>query len=121
MTGVSGLQTAYLFLQSSRVTADAEVYGWMQVPIPLYFMTHAYFCFYHALSNIVIRRTRTATHKYGSIVQNITTGLVIFLLAYATAYMETLTIAHFPYYKFKVSLVPGLHSRQYLHIIHQVL
>lgn len=73
-----------------------------QVPIPLYFMTHAYFCFYHALSNVVIRRTRNATAKYGSTMQNAATALVVFLLAYATAFMETLTIAHFPYYKFKV-------------------
>lgn len=76
----------------------------MQVPIPLYFMTHAYFCFYHALSNMVLRRTRTATAQYGSRVQLVTTALVVFVLAYVTAYMETLTIAHFPYYKFKVSL-----------------
>lgn len=27
-----------------------------QVPITLYFMTHAYFCFYHAVSNVLIRR-----------------------------------------------------------------
>ncbi|KAK9909776.1 hypothetical protein WJX75_007309 [Coccomyxa subellipsoidea] len=72
-----------------------------KVPIPLYFMTHAYFCFYHALSNVVIRRTRNATAKYGSTMQNAATALVVFLLAYATAFMETLTIAHFPYYKFK--------------------
>lgn len=75
-----------------------------QVPIPLYFMTHAYFCFYHALSNVVLRRTRHTTAKYGRTVQNAATALVVFLLSYATAYMETLTIAHFPYYKFKVIL-----------------
>lgn len=29
-----------------------------QVPLVMYLMTHAYFCFYHALSNLVLRRVR---------------------------------------------------------------
>jgi len=74
----------------------------LQVPIPLYFMTHAYFCFYHALSNIAMRVTRNFTAKHGPVVQHLSTAITVFLLSYATAYMETLTIAHFPYYKFKV-------------------
>ena len=74
----------------------------MQVPIPLYLMTHAYFCFYHAVSNVALRATRHLTAGRGPVVQHLTTALTVFLLAYATAYMETLTIAHFPYYKFKV-------------------
>lgn len=35
--------------------------SWFQVPICLYFMTHAYFCFYHAFSNILIRRVSQTT------------------------------------------------------------
>lgn len=73
-----------------------------QVPIPLYYMTHAYFCFYHALSNVAMRTTRHFTAKHGPVVQHLSTALTVFLLSYATAYVETLTIAHFPYYKFKV-------------------
>lgn len=30
----------------------------LQVPLVMYLMTHAYFCFYHALSNLVLRRVR---------------------------------------------------------------
>ena len=41
----------------------------MQVPITLYFMTHAYFCLYHALSNLLIRRARVAVARYGSTAQ----------------------------------------------------
>ena len=74
----------------------------VQVPIPLYFMTHAYFCFYHALSNVAIRVTRHATARFGPVVQHLSTAVTVFLLSYATAFMETLTIAHFPYYKFQV-------------------
>ena len=33
-------------------------------------------------------------------------AVVVFVLAYATAFGETLTIAHFPYYSFKVRLRP---------------
>ncbi|KAK9820532.1 hypothetical protein WJX72_011370 [[Myrmecia] bisecta] len=71
------------------------------VPIPLYLMTHAYFCFYHALANVVIRRVKHAAKASGPLQQKLWTALTVFLLAYATAYMETLTIAHFPHYNFK--------------------
>lgn len=70
------------------------------VPITLYFMTHAYFCFYHSISNMMIRKVRNVTSKYGNIVQNVSEGLVVFTLAYLTAIGETITIAHFPYYDF---------------------
>ena len=30
----------------------------MQIPLVMYLMTHAYFCFYHALSNVLLRRVR---------------------------------------------------------------
>ena len=32
----------------------------MQIPLVMYLMTHAYFCFYHALSNVLLRRVRGA-------------------------------------------------------------
>lgn len=71
-----------------------------QVPITLYFMTHAYFCFYHAMSNMLIRRVRRGVERFGNTAQIMAESLVVFVLAYATAYGETLTIAHFPYYSF---------------------
>ena len=74
----------------------------LQVPITLYFMTHAYFCFYHALSNVVLRRTAHAVQQSPRICQWLTLATVVFVLAYITALMETVTIAHFPYYRFKV-------------------
>lgn len=70
------------------------------VPITLYFMTHAYFCLYHSLSNLLIRRVRNATRAYGAVTQGSAEALVVFTLAYATAFGETLTISHFPYYTF---------------------
>lgn len=70
------------------------------VPICLYFMTHAYFCFYHSISNLTIRIVRRRTESFGRHGQNAATAIWIFILSYVTAYMETLTIAHFPYYRF---------------------
>lgn len=64
-------------------------------------MTHAYFCFYHALANVCLRRTSNAVPPGPA--RLLAMGTVVVLLAYATAFMETLTISHFPYYSFKVS------------------
>lgn len=72
------------------------------MPLPLYFMTHAYFCFYHALANVVLRRVRRATAGARPAVAASAMAVAVFLLAYVTAFMETATIAHFPYYTFKV-------------------
>ena len=73
----------------------------LQVPITLYLMTHAYFCLYHALSNMLIRRVRNAAKGHGALAQAASEAAAVFVLAYATAYGETLTISHFPYYSFK--------------------
>ena len=78
----------------------------LQVPITLYFMTHAYFCFYHALSNMVLRRVSHAVQNRRIVVQWLVLALVVFILAYITALMETVTIAHFPYCRFKVTISP---------------
>jgi len=72
----------------------------LQVPITLYFMTHAYFCFYHSISNLLIRRVRAAFKHFGKKVEYLSEALLVFLLSYITAYGETLTISHFPYYDF---------------------
>ena len=65
-----------------------------QIPIALFGITHAYFCLYHALSNLLIRRTLAEARARGFKFPWIAAGVVIFLLAYVTAFMETFTIAH---------------------------
>lgn len=70
------------------------------VPITLYIMTHAYFCFYHTLANVCLRRVGRACSSCPSL-RMATQAAVVFALAYATAFMETLTIAHFPHYRFQ--------------------
>eukprot|EP00939_MAST-03C_sp_MAST-3C-sp1_P000439 g439.t1 len=69
------------------------------VPIAMYFATHFYFCFYHALSNAIQRKIVT-TFTSGR-VRALFTGVVILLLSYTTAFAETLTISGFPCYTFK--------------------
>ncbi len=76
-----------------------------QVPIALYFMTHAYFCFYHALANVCLRRVTNAVPEGPG--RLLALGTVVFVLSYATAFMETLTISHFPYYTFKARPCSG--------------
>jgi hypothetical protein len=34
----------------------------LQIPLVMFLMTHAYFLFYHALANLVLRRVRTVEH-----------------------------------------------------------
>lgn len=78
--------------------------SWMLngVPIPLYFMTHAYFCFYHAVSNMSLRWLRVSCREWTSTTaQNLVYAAGIFVLSYVTAYMETLTISSFKYYDFE--------------------
>ena len=77
------------------------------MPIALYLITHAYFCFYHALANVVIRRVKAASRSLGPGTEALAVALAVFLLAYFTAFMETLTIAHFPYYVHKARMGPG--------------
>jgi len=69
------------------------------VPICLYFMTHAYFVFYHVLSNMALRYVKTA-YVPGRARSLFITALVV-VMAYTTAFMESLTICGFPYYKFE--------------------
>ncbi|CAM9182821.1 unnamed protein product [Discosporangium mesarthrocarpum] len=69
------------------------------VPIPLYFATFFYFCFYHTLSNMAIRKVVT---KYeAGIGRSFALITLVGTMAYTTAFMETLTISGFPYYSFE--------------------
>lgn len=59
----------------------------------MFLLTHAYFCLYHALSNMLIRRTLHATAGWHGRARHVAAAAVIFVLAYVTAFMETFTIA----------------------------
>ena len=68
------------------------------VPIAMFCATHFYFCFYHALSNAMIRKIRSTYEP--SIARFVFLTLAIASLSYATAFAETLTISRFPYWTF---------------------
>ncbi len=71
------------------------------VPIVCYLATHAYFIFYHSLTNLILRRLRRALAALPSAASFAITSFVVLALAYVTAFMETFTIANFPYYTFE--------------------
>uniref|UniRef100_A0A7S0DTR5 Cycloeucalenol cycloisomerase n=1 Tax=Amorphochlora amoebiformis TaxID=1561963 RepID=A0A7S0DTR5_9EUKA len=69
------------------------------VPIPMYLATHFYFCFYHVLSNLALRKAYS-TFSPGAMRRLFVISLVL-IMSYATAFMESLTISGFPCYGFK--------------------
>lgn len=68
------------------------------VPICLYFMTHAYFMFYHVLSNMAVRFLRSG--YVPGMARTVYEVALIVVLSYSTAFMEAITICAFPYYRF---------------------
>ena len=69
------------------------------VPVAMYLATHFYFSSYHVFANLVLRKVRTR-YAPGAARDLLFVGLVI-SMSYAVAFMETLTISHFPYYDFE--------------------
>lgn len=69
------------------------------VPICMFFATHFYFSSYHLASNLLLRKVVT-TYERGWMRTLLYCG-VVFVFSYFTAFMETLTISSFPYYRFE--------------------
>lgn len=66
-----------------------------QVPIPAFLLTHAYFMFYHAISNVTLRRLRHAISGISSrAVRWLVQAAWIFFLSYLTALAEAVTISN---------------------------
>ena len=94
--------THYFYnLLGAKYTFDAHRLN--DVPISMYFATHAYFCFYHSLTNVCIRRMRRtgAYAKSTEVQQYLLDSVFIGFLAYLTAFMETKTIEGFTYWEFE--------------------
>jgi hypothetical protein len=85
----------------------------VQIPIVMFLLTQGYFCFYHAAASMVIRRTYNAAKHYTAAIQHALVAVVIFILAYAIAFMETFTIS-------KVILPLGLSSCAWMVSTNQV-
>ncbi|WOL12778.1 cycloeucalenol cycloisomerase-like [Canna indica] len=70
------------------------------VPHSTFFLTHAYFLFYHMISNITLRRLRHFLADSPQSIRLASEATWILSLSYFIAYLETLALANFPYYEF---------------------
>jgi cycloeucalenol cycloisomerase len=68
------------------------------VPFALYLITHSYFHFYHVLSNIALRWAWRKFDNRVTIVSFLAVSILIALLSYVVAFMETFSIQQFQYY-----------------------
>mmetsp|Transcript_6521 Transcript_6521/g.10592 ORF Transcript_6521/g.10592 Transcript_6521/m.10592 type:complete len:333 (-) Transcript_6521:33-1031(-) len=70
------------------------------VPIAMFLATHFYFCTYHVCVSNGILRYVEKTYQKGWM-KTMLFWFTILALSYFTAFMETLTISSFPYYRFE--------------------
>merc|ERR1712166_202118 len=85
----------YSVLKASYTMPSWDLNG---VPIPMFFATHFYFTFYHAVSNCILRKAYTTYEP--TIGRQVYVVAIILAFSYTTAFMESLTIAAFPCYSF---------------------
>lgn len=74
------------------------------VPIPMFLATHAYFCTYHTLTTMALRRWRSSATYAGALpawLRGPSTGALVAAMAWATALTEAFTIQGFPYYRIR--------------------
>ncbi|XP_057832214.2 cycloeucalenol cycloisomerase [Cryptomeria japonica] len=71
------------------------------IPHTTFFLAHVCFLFYHAVSNITLRRLRHAISELPGYMQFAIEAVWIFTLSYFIAFLETYSIANFPYYDFE--------------------
>lgn len=78
---------------------ELDTYELNGVPIVMYFITQAYFTFYHSLMN-VIQRIFLSKFSYDKTFNKVLYWLLIITLSYIIAFFETWSIQYFPYYTF---------------------
>jgi cycloeucalenol cycloisomerase len=69
------------------------------VPIAMYFATHFYFSTYHFFANALLRKVVT-TYEAG-FWRRVLFVAVVVVFSYFTAFMETLSISSYPYWRFE--------------------
>jgi len=70
------------------------------VPIPLILITHSYFCTYHVISNLILRRLWRSLKKTDLVKSYVIVSIVIILLSWFIAFLEAFSIQQFPYYTY---------------------
>jgi len=76
----------HYFYNVLKATYTMQSWDLNGVPIPMFFATHFYFCFYHTLSNMALRKT--ATRYEADRVRWWFTVVLICVMSYITAFME---------------------------------
>ena len=83
----------HYFYTVLHATYTFQAHRLNDVPFALYLITHSYFHLYHVLSSLLIRLV------YGRLRLGVAGAVVaVLVFSYVTAFMETFTIQHFPYY-----------------------
>ena len=70
------------------------------VPLSMYFMTHVYFLSYHTLATSLLRIVWDVLSPLPHILKVVTCVVFVVSLSIFTAFAETWTIGHFPYYTY---------------------
>jgi cycloeucalenol cycloisomerase len=107
--------THYFF---TLLGADYTFPSWRinHVPIAMFLATHAYFCTYHTLTTMALRRWWTSgvyTRGLPAWLRTASTWALVAVLAWFTAFLEAFTIQGFPYYRIR--------DRQYLYTVGAVV
>lgn len=71
-----------------------------RVPLSMFLFTHPYFMTYHVLVTPVLRASRDYLQRHFQTWWRLPHVVLVVLLAFATAFTETLTISSFPYYTY---------------------
>ena len=69
-----------------------------QVPVSMFLCTHPYFMTYHVLVTPILRVIKSFLQVYR--LRHVLFALVVMVIAFCTAFMETWTISGFPYYTY---------------------
>jgi cycloeucalenol cycloisomerase len=90
----------HYFYRLLRATYTFSAHRINFVPIAMFLCTHAYFCTYHTLTTLVLRRWYSSATYYllGEKLKLVISAGLIFALALFTALTEAVTIQNFPYY-----------------------
>lgn len=92
----------HYFYKLLSATYTFQAHRINDVPIAMFLATHAYFCTYHSLTTIALRRWWTSA-TYAALPQSwlapAASAALVFCMAVFTAFMETFTIQAFPYYR----------------------
>eukprot|EP00929_Paragymnodinium_shiwhaense_P008193 TRINITY_DN112135_c0_g1_i1.p1 TRINITY_DN112135_c0_g1~~TRINITY_DN112135_c0_g1_i1.p1 ORF type:complete len:292 (-),score=42.95 TRINITY_DN112135_c0_g1_i1:43-918(-) len=94
-----GTHYFYSVLGASYTMAFLPDHQLNGVPVCMYFATHFYFCFYHALGSKMMRFFLLRYQR--DVWRDVFMIAFVFTLSYVVAFMETFSIAAFPYYTFK--------------------